>query len=228
MSRKDLEQQGAVVQRDGETYAVVPRLPCGLITDLGVLRRIVDTAERHHAQALKITSAQRIAIIGLREEELEAVWRELELQPGYAIGLCVRSIKACPGTTYCRLGQQDAMAMGTTIEQRFLGRQLPNKLKIAVSGCPLCCAESRVRDVGLVGSRKGWEVVVGGSAAGRPRVADTWAENLTTEAALAEVERILDGYARLGKKKRIGELIEQLGGLEAFRQILAAALHDGV
>jgi NAD(P)H-nitrite reductase large subunit len=221
MPKKDLPERAAVVQRDGETYAIVPRLPCGLITDFSLLRRIVEVAERHGAQALKITSAQRIAIIGIREEALEAAWRELDLPPGYATGLCVRSVKACPGTTYCRLGQQDALTVGTAIEDRFLGRPLPNKLKIAVSGCPLCCAESRVRDIGLVGSRNGWELVVGGSAAGRPRVAETYAEALPDEEAIALVGRIIEGYGRLARKKRIGDLIEEMG-LDEFRRVVEA------
>ncbi len=222
MPKKDLPEQSAVVQRDGETYAITPSLPGGLITDFALLRRIADVAERHGAQAIKLTSAQRLALIGLREEDLPAVWQELGMQPGFATGLCVRSIKACPGTTYCRLGQQDSLAVGLALEQRFLGLTLPNKLKIAVSGCPLCCAESRVRDVGLIGSRRGWEVVVGGSAAGRPRVAVTYAEEVPPEQALATVERIIQGYAKLGKKKRIGDVVEELG-LEAFRAAVEAA-----
>ncbi len=216
MSRQDLPELSAVVQRDGERYAITPRIPAGLITDFAVLRRILDVAERYGAQAVKITSAQRIALIGIAAEDLEAAWRDLDMKPGYATGLCVRSVKACPGTRYCRLGQQDALGLGIRLEEAFLGRPAPNKLKLAVSGCPLCCAESRVRDIGLIGSKRGYSVVVGGAAAGKARIAEPFAEEVKPEEAEALVGRIIDAYFRLGKKKRLGDLLDEIG-LEAFR-----------
>jgi NAD(P)H-nitrite reductase large subunit len=217
MGKKDLLDRSAVVQRDGETYAVTPRIPGGLITDLSLLRRIADVAERYGAQAVKITSAQRLTIIGVQERDLDAVWRDLGLQPGHSAGLCVRSIKACPGTAYCRLGQQDSLGLAARIEERFLGQALPNKLKIAVSGCPLCCAESRVRDIGLVGGVRGYSVVVGGCAAAKPRVAQPLAEEVAPEAAEALVGRIIAVYREINRKKRLGDVLEEMG-IDAFRE----------
>jgi NAD(P)H-nitrite reductase large subunit len=219
MGKKDLLDKSAVVQRDGETYALTPRVPGGLITDFSLLRRIADVAERYGVRAVKLTSAQRIAIIGVKEQDLDAVWRDLGLQPGHAAGLCVRSVKACPGTTYCRLGQQDSLGIAARIEESFLGQTLPNKLKIAVSGCPMCCAESRVRDIGLVGGARGYTVVVGGCAAAKPRVAQTLAEEVTPEAAEALVGRIIAVYREINRKKRIADLLEEMG-IDGFRALV--------
>jgi len=220
--QQDIPELAAVVQRDGERYAITPRIPGGLIDDFSLLRRIAEVAERYGAQAVKITSAQRITLIGIAASDLEAAWRDLGMRPGYATGLCVRSVKACPGTRYCRLGQQDALGLAIRLEEAFLGRPAPNKLKLAVSGCPLCCAESRVRDIGLIGGKRGYTVVVGGAAAGKPRLADELAEEVAPEEAFALVGRIIDAYFGLGKKKRLGDLIDQIG-IEAFRQAVAAA-----
>jgi len=44
--------------------------------------KIADIAEKYGAAALKITSAQRIAIVGLKEEDLDSAWGELGLKPG--------------------------------------------------------------------------------------------------------------------------------------------------
>lgn len=217
MSQKDIPELSAVLQRDGERYAITPRIPGGLITDFSLLRRIAEVAERYGAQAVKITSAQRVALIGIAACDLEAAWRDLGMKPGYATGLCVRSVKACPGTRFCRLGQQDALELGLRLEEAFLGRPAPNKLKIAVSGCPLCCAESRVRDIGFVGSKRGYSVVVGGAAAGKPRVAELLADEVGADEAFALCGRIMDAYFRLGKKKRLGELLDEIG-LDAFRE----------
>ena len=112
-------------------------------------------AEKYHAQALKITGATRIAIVGLKEEDMDSVWEDLALKPGAAVGLCVRSVRACPGTTFCKIGQQDALGMGMKLDEIYHGLELPGKFKMAVSGCNLNCAEGWVRDVGLYGKPKG-------------------------------------------------------------------------
>jgi NAD(P)H-nitrite reductase large subunit len=78
-------------------------------------------AEKYKVQAIKITGAARIAIIGLREEDIDAVWDELKLTPGAAVGLCVRSIRACPGNRFCKLGQQDALGIGMKLDETYHG-----------------------------------------------------------------------------------------------------------
>lgn len=217
--KKDIIDKGAIVQRDGETYAVTPRIPCGLIEDFDVLRKIADVAEKYGAPAIKVTSAQRLAIIGLREEDLDAVWAELGMDPAMATGMCIRGVKACPGTAYCKLGQQDALGLGLRLEERYAHQPLPNKLKIAVSGCPLDCAESHVRDIGLIGTKKGYTVEVGGSAGATPRLADKVAENLSEAEAEALVGRIIETYRRLGQKKRLSGILETMGP-DGFRAAL--------
>ncbi|MDM7934368.1 MAG: NAD(P)/FAD-dependent oxidoreductase [Methanothrix sp.] len=213
---KDILEKGAIVQRDKETYAVAPHVPGGIIDPAG-LRRIADVAERYGAKALKITSAQRIAIVGIRPEDIDDVWRDLGMKPGAAIGLCVRSVKICPGTTFCKRGQQDSVSLGLRLDELYHGMQLPWKFKIGVSGCANSCAEPAVKDIGLIGTSKGWRLLVGGSSGIRPRIGHTLAENLSDEEALRLVDRIIGFYRDHAKKQRLGEFIEEIG-YERFRQ----------
>ena len=164
-----LGEKGAILQRDKKTYAIAPHIPCGMVTP-DLLRRIADVSEKYNAQAVKITGASRIAIIGLEEEHIDQVWGELKLEKGAAVGLCVRSIRTCPGNTSCRIGQQDALGIGMKLEGRYRGKQLPGKFKMAVSGCHLSCAESWVRDIGLIGKKDGWQVVIGGNVGAEPGI----------------------------------------------------------
>ena len=97
--KKDILEKGAIVQRDRETFAIAPPIPAGL-TSPAQLRKIAEVAEKFGAAALKLTSAQRIAIIGISEEDLDPAWADLEMVPSGVIGPCVRSVKICPGTTY--------------------------------------------------------------------------------------------------------------------------------
>jgi NAD(P)H-nitrite reductase large subunit len=206
-----LGEKGAILQRDGQTYAIAPHIPCGVLTP-ELLRKLAEVAEKYEAKALKITGATRIAIVGLKESDIDAVWNDLGMAAGAAVGLCVRSIRACPGTTFCRLGKQDALTIGLTLDERYHGFELPGKLKMSVSGCTLNCAESPVRDVGLTGCEDGWTLTVGGNVGARPRIGQALMKGLKDDQALAMVEKVLQYYKANAKKgERLGMLIDRLG-----------------
>jgi NAD(P)H-nitrite reductase large subunit len=190
-----LGEKGAIPQRDNETYAIAPHIPCGLLTP-ELLRRVADVAEKYSVKVVKITGATRLAIIGLKEEDIAGVWEDLKLDKGAAVGLCIRSIRACPGNTYCKLGQQDALAVGLKMDAVYHGKQLPGKFKMAVSGCHLSCAESWVRDIGLIGRKDGWALVIGGNVGASPRIAQEITDKLTDEAAMAAIENVIAFYAK--------------------------------
>ncbi len=206
-----LGEKGTILQRDKETYAIAPHIPCGVVTP-DLLRKIADVAEKYEAQALKITSAMRIAMVGLKEEDIDNVWKDLDLTPGAAVGLCVRSVRACPGTTFCKMGQQDALGMGMKLDKMYHAMELPGKLKMAVSGCQINCAESWVRDIGLFGKPKGWTLLIGGNVGAAPRIARELAAELSDEQVLEKISQVIAYYKENAKKgERLGKMIERLG-----------------
>ncbi len=214
--KKDILEKGAILQRDRETYAIAPHIPGGL-TDSATLRKICDVADRYGLQ-LKLTSAQRIMLIGIREDDLDRVWSELAEKPGAAIGLCVRSVKICPGTTYCKRGVQDSVSLGLKIDDKYHAMVLPNKMKMGVSGCMVSCAESALKDIGIVATAKGWRILVGGNAGARPRLADLLTDvEADEERVLEVVDRIVSWYRGCGREVRLGRLVEEMG-IDAFRQ----------
>ena len=214
-----LGEKGAIIQRDKETYAIAPHIPCGVVTP-ELLRKIADISEKYNAKALKITGATRLAIVGIKEEDIDAIWQELSMVPGAAVGLCVRSVRACPGTTFCKIGQQDALGMGMKLDEIYHGMELPGKFKMAVSGCNLNCAESWVRDVGLFGKPKGWTLVIGGNVGANPRIAQELANDLTDDEALKKIELVIGYYQENAKKgERLGKMIDRLG-FEAVKTAL--------
>jgi len=212
----DIPEKGAIVQRDGETYAIAPHIPGGIVYP-ETLRKLADIAEEYGAAVLKITSAQRIAIVGLKEEDLDAAWGKLDMKPGAAIGLCVRSIKLCPGTTFCKRGKQDAVGLGLKLDEKYHGMELPSKFKMAVSGCPNSCSEPAIKDLGIMGTAKGYTLMVGGSAGPSPRIGDVVAKDLSEEEVLKLVEIIINFYKGYGKAKRLGKVIDEMG-LEKFKE----------
>jgi len=215
-------EKGVIIQRDKQNYAVAPHIPCGVVKPQ-TLRKVADVAEKYNAAALKITSAARIAIVGIDEKDVDDIWSELGMSPGFAVGLCVRSVKACPGTTFCKRGIQDSLTLGLELDEKYHGLELPGKLKIGVSGCPNQCAETCIKDVGLVGMPKGWKVLVGGNGGAKPRLSKELAKNITTEEALELVEKIIEYYKDNARPhQRLGSMIEKMG----FDEFKAAMLGD--
>lgn len=203
-------EKGVVIQRDKVTYAVAPHLVCGL-ADPQTLRKIADVAERHNL-TIKVTSEQRIAIIGVRAEMVDTIWAELGMPHGHVVGNTVRGVKACPGTDFCKRGQQDSLKMGRMLDERYHGKPLPGKMKFGVSGCTFQCAETSFKDIGLVGRPKGWTLIVGGCGGARPRIGEVIASDLTTEQALAAVEKLVEFFRQHSKPhERMARLVERLG-----------------
>lgn len=203
--------KGAILQRDKKTYAIVPRTPVGLVTP-EILEALARVGKKYEVPIMKITSGQRIALVGLEQDQVDAVWDDLKMDVGPAVGLCVHYVQACPGTEVCKFGVRDSLGLGIELEEMFVGKELPAKMKVGVSGCPMCCAESYVRDVGLIGKKKGWTVVVGGNASGKPRIADTLVENITRSEAVDVVARFMDFYRdNATKRSRSSMLLKKIG-----------------
>jgi len=214
-------EKGVIIQRDKQTYAVAPHIPCGVVSP-DTLRKLADVAEKYNAAALKITSAARIAIVGLKEEDVDNVWADLGMPPGAAIGLCVRSVKACPGTAFCKRGQQDSLGLGLKLDEKYHGLEVPGKCKFGVSGCVNQCAETCIKDIGLVGFPKGWRMLVGGNGGARPRLSQELARDLTTENALTLVDKVIAYYkANAAPRQRMGDLIDKIG-FDAFAKAVLA------
>ncbi|QGY41238.1 NAD(P)/FAD-dependent oxidoreductase [Pseudodesulfovibrio cashew] len=208
--------KGAILQRDKKTYAIVPRTPVGLVTP-DVLEALARVGRKFEIPIMKITSGQRIALVGLEEEQVEQVWDDLKMDIGPAVGLCVHYVQACPGTEVCKFGVQDSLGLGLELEEMFVGKELPAKLKVGVSGCTMCCAESYVRDIGLIGKKNGWTMVVGGNASGKPRIADVLAEDLTRSEVVELVGRFMEYYRENGNKRARSAMLLSKVGIDAVK-----------
>lgn len=155
------ERVHANIQKDG-TYSVVPRMYGGVTTP-DQLRKIADVADKYAVPMVKVTGGQRIDLLGVKKEDLTSMWADLDMPSGYAYGKSIRTVKTCVGSEFCRFGTQNSTQLGIDIEKAFDHMWAPHKVKFAVSGCPRNCAESGIKDVGIIGVDSGWEIYVGGN-----------------------------------------------------------------
>lgn len=159
------ERKHANIQKDG-TFSVVPRM-WGGITNSTELRAIADAADKFKVPTVKVTGGQRIDLLGVKGEDLPAIWSDLNkvgLVSGHAYSKGLRTVKTCVGTDHCRFGTQDSTGLGIKLEQTLWGSWTPHKVKLAVSGCPRNCAEATCKDVGIICVDSGFQVSVAGAA----------------------------------------------------------------
>jgi len=189
------ERVHANIQKDG-TYSVVPRMWGGLTTP-AELRAIADAAEKHGIPTVKVTGGQRIDLLGVRKEQLPAVWADLNaagMVSGHAYAKGLRTVKTCVGSEWCRFGTQDSTGLGVKIEKMCWGSWTPHKVKLAVSGCPRNCAEATIKDIGVVCVEAGYDIVVGGNGGVDVRVTDHLVRVVTEAEVLEHVGAFLQLY----------------------------------
>ena len=215
----EAEPQGAILQRDKETYAIVPRTPAGMVSP-EILENIAGVARKYKVPIIKITSGQRLVLVGLQKEDVNSAWHDLDLGIGRASELCLHYVQACPGNSVCKFGVNDSLGLGMELEEMFTGLDMPAKVKIGVSGCPMCCSESYMRDIGVFVKAKGWTLIVGGNAGARPRIGDVIAADITKDEVVRLAKAFLEYYNNNARKKeRTCRFVERVG-IEAVKGAL--------
>ena len=195
-SRAINERSHANIQKDG-SYSVVPRM-WGGETTAAELRRIADVVDKYHIPTVKVTGGQRIDLLGVKKEDLQAVWADLGMPSGHAYAKALRTVKTCVGSEWCRMGTQDSTQMGKDLERAFVGMHAPHKLKFAVSGCPRNCAESGIKDVGVIGVDSGWEMYIAGNGGIKTEVAQFFTKVKTAAEVLEYTGAFMQLYREEG------------------------------
>jgi len=193
------ERAHANIQKDG-TYSVVPRM-LGGITTPNELRAIADVADKYKVPTVKVTGGQRIDLLGLKKDDLPKIWADLSaagMVSGHAYGKSIRTVKTCVGSEHCRFGTQKSMSMGVKLETMLFGMYSPHKVKLAVSGCPRNCAESGIKDVGVIGVDSGYELYVGGNGGIKTEVAEFFVKVSTDEEVMEYSAAFLQLYREEG------------------------------
>jgi nitrite reductase (NADH) large subunit len=200
----------ANIQRDG-TFSVVPRIRGGVVTP-EELRRIADAADKYEVPMVKITGGQRIDLLGVRKQDLPAIWRDLGMTSGFAYSKAVRTVKTCVGTDFCRYGLGDSIGLGIEMEKTWEGLHTPHKVKSGVSGCPRNCAEATVKDIGVIALEGAWQVRVGGAAGGSVREGDVLCTVETRAEALRATTAFLQYYREHAEyKERTYDFVPRIG-----------------
>ncbi|OHB31772.1 MAG: nitrite reductase large subunit [Phenylobacterium sp. RIFCSPHIGHO2_01_FULL_69_31] len=189
------ERVHANIQKDG-TYSVVPRM-WGGVTSADELRAIADVVDKFDIPTVKVTGGQRIDLLGVKKDDLPAVWADLNaagMVSGHAYAKGLRTVKTCVGTDWCRFGTQDSTGLGVRLEKFMWGSWSPAKVKLAVSGCPRNCAEATCKDIGVICVDSGYEIHVGGAAGLHIKGTEVLAKVATEDEAVWTICAVMQFY----------------------------------
>jgi nitrite reductase (NADH) large subunit len=216
------ERVHANIQKDG-TYSVVPRMWGGM-TSSSELRAIADIVDKFAIPAVKVTGGQRIDMLGVRKEDLPAVWADLGkagMVSGAAYAKGLRTVKTCVGTDWCRFGTQDSTGLGVRIEKFMWGSWTPAKVKMAVSGCPRNCAEATCKDVGVICVESGYDIHFAGAAGLDIKGTEVLGHVTTEDEAIVVIAALVQLYREQGRYlERIYKWAKRVGVDTVRKQVL--------
>jgi nitrite reductase (NADH) large subunit len=216
------ERVHANIQKDG-TYSVVPRM-WGGVTSAKELRAIADVVDKFQIPTVKVTGGQRIDMLGIRKQDLPAVWADLGkagFVSGHAYAKGLRTVKTCVGSEWCRFGTQDSTGLGIRIEKFMWGSWTPAKVKMAVSGCPRNCAEATCKDVGVICVDSGFEIHFAGAAGLDIKGTEVLGLVRSEDEALEVIVALTQMYREQGRYlERIYKWAKRIGVAEIRRQVL--------
>lgn len=203
--------------RDGKrTFAITPHIPGGFVLP-DTLIKIAEVAKKYNG-VLKLTSGQRILITNLKQEDLESIWKDLDMEPAVRVQNSVKNVEICPAN-YCKRSKYPTIGLGMKLSKNFHGMELPCRTKIGVAGCKNACTSVYSKDVGVITDLDGKMLItVGGSAGYNPRSSDIVTKGLNEKEVFDLIKVILDYYneeAYAGEK--LGEFIDRIS-IEKFRK----------
>ena len=185
-------------------------LPGGVLPP-ALARTAAEVAEEFGC-GLYLTTVQNLRLVDVPAEVAAEVERRLVAagadvkKPG-----CFPKLKICVGRPHCNLAKADSQELARLLHERYGGRQgIKPKIKLAFAACPASCSNATLADIGIVATRKGYDLYVGGKGGGRPLVGRRVLQGVDAAAILDAVGRLVDYHQeKTGKKQRMCKLIHE-------------------
>jgi dissimilatory sulfite reductase (desulfoviridin) alpha/beta subunit len=150
-----LSRGGVIPSQDPDRCIVRLRIPAGEITP-DQMSGIARIARKYGVPVVHMTTRQTVELPQVDPGSIEPLVKSLE-RNGTPLGAEkqeVVNITACPGTDRCRFANIETRELAAEIDRRFFGRDLPVKVRVAISACPNGCMSERLNEIGITGTRR--------------------------------------------------------------------------
>jgi NAD(P)H-nitrite reductase large subunit len=175
-----------------------------------VLRK-VDELGAKYSFDLYLSTAQNLRLYNIGESDLAPIKDEL-----ISFGVRLKGPgmfplpRICIGNSSCNLGQIDTMAFSDRILARFGNMtKVKPKFKIAIAGCPAACSNPMMTDIGIIATRQGFDIYLGGKGGPRPKPARRVVRQADEEQVMKVIGEVVEYHnSTTAKKQRIGKLLD--------------------
>lgn len=152
MRKIPLYEKGGIINEFGGNFCTVRlRIPAGLIS-VDQMEGVVKIARKYNTD-VHLTTRQTMELVHVSPDSLDSLAADLEAN-GTPIGAEkseIVNITACPGTERCRFAMIDSISLARTLDEKFFGKEMPVKFRVAVSSCPNSCVSERLNEIGITG-----------------------------------------------------------------------------
>lgn len=146
---------GIITECDPERCIIRLRIPAGMTTPeqligIGKIARTFGDGRVH------LTVRQTIEIPGVDPNKIVPMLTALK-DNGTPLGSErqeIVNVTACMGTDHCKYANINSLDLAKEIDKRFFGKEMPVKIRIAISACPNGCASERMNEIGITGIRE--------------------------------------------------------------------------
>jgi len=143
---------GVITERNADYATIRLRIPAGVLS-VDQVRQLASISKKYGDGSLHLTMRQTMEIPHVNPENLEKIAKALE-KNGTPIGAEhneVVNIMACPGTERCKYANCETIDLARKVDERVFGKELPIRLRIAISGCTHMCNSPLLHDIGVIG-----------------------------------------------------------------------------
>lgn len=148
------EAGGVITENNGSLCTIRLRAPAGEFTR-HTLIEIANIAEKYNIETIHATTRQTLEIPHIPVALLDRIEQDLD-KSGIELGAErseVVNITACPGTNRCKFANIDSVALARKIDEKYFRKDMPGKIRIAISACPNACTSETLNEIGITGLR---------------------------------------------------------------------------
>jgi dissimilatory sulfite reductase (desulfoviridin) alpha/beta subunit len=143
---------GVITERDTDLCTIRIRAPAGIFST-EQLRGVAAIAKKYGTGTVHCTTRQTMEIPHVHHQNLKKIEKELQ-KNGTPLGSEkdeIVNIISCPGTERCKYANIDTISLAKKIDGKLFGKEMPVKMRIAISGCPNACTSPMLNEIGIIG-----------------------------------------------------------------------------
>lgn len=197
------------------------------------LDALASLADQYSFGEVRTTHQQNIVLADVQEDELPALWHELqEHQLAAPTAGTLHDMICCPGGDFCSLANAKSIPIANAIQDRFDDLDYVcdlGPIELNISGCMNACGHHHVGHIGILGvdkkGREFYQIALGGRQGKEASIGKILGPSFSQEAIADVVETILSTYVehRIEPETFI-DTYDRIG-IETFKEAVYASAH---